>query len=272
MPELRNPQRDENAVPGDLRALLEEHQLLRADIERLLQQNQQLLQEREQRNAERNGSKPSQDEAGAQERKKPEEKKDEKGKGDGDKDGDKEDEEKPKPPLRQRVMTWVHKHPRGAVLLVLGAIVVIVVGLLYWRYLQSYVDTDDAEVDGNISQVSSRISGTVIGVYVENNRSVVRNQTLVDLDPRDYETALAQAQANLTQAIGALHAQAPQRSDHADDRDHECGHHRARSRQRAGGSGRGAAILSIRARRIEAGAGERSQCQSRGGALWAHGG
>ena len=94
-------------------------------------------------------------------------------------------------------------------LLILGAIIVLIGGFFYWRYLESYVDTDDAEVDGNIHQIGSRVSGTVVGVYVENNRSVVQNQTLVDLDPRDYQAALSQAQANLTQAISALHAQAP---------------------------------------------------------------
>jgi membrane fusion protein (multidrug efflux system) len=122
---------------------------------------------------------------------------------------DDKEEDQPKPPFRQRAAGWARAHPLGVVLLIAGFIVVAIAAYFLLNYLQSYVNTDDAEIDGHLHQLSSRISGTVVGVYVENNRSVVERQTLVDLDPRDYETALSQAEANLGQALAALQAQAP---------------------------------------------------------------
>ena len=75
-----------------------------------------------------------------------------------------------------------------------------------WNYLQSYEDTDDAQVDGYLDPISSRISGTVIAVYVNNNQRVQAGQLLIQLDPRDYQVAIEQAQAQLAQAQADLNA------------------------------------------------------------------
>jgi membrane fusion protein (multidrug efflux system) len=66
-----------------------------------------------------------------------------------------------------------------------------------WTYLQSYESTDDAQIDGHIDPLSSRIDGTVIRVHVENNDRVKAGELLVEIDPRDYEVAVAQAKARL---------------------------------------------------------------------------
>jgi membrane fusion protein (multidrug efflux system) len=95
---------------------------------------------------------------------------------------------------------FVRKHPR---VLVAGAIVaaaLVVAGLLLQRYLATFETTDDAQVDGNASAIAPRVEGTVIAVHVENNQRVARSDMLVELDPRDFRVALAQAQANLQQA------------------------------------------------------------------------
>src|SRR6185437_2726247 len=53
------------------------------------------------------------------------------------------------------------------------AVIVIAVGvLLWWLHARQYEDTDDAQVDGHISQISSRVSGYVTKVYVEDNQEV----------------------------------------------------------------------------------------------------
>ncbi|HET9741582.1 MAG TPA: HlyD family secretion protein [Terriglobales bacterium] len=76
-------------------------------------------------------------------------------------------------------------------------VIVIAVGvLLWWLHARQYEDTDDAQVDGHISQISSRVSGYVTKVYVEDNQEVQAGQLLVEIDPRDYEVALAKAQAD----------------------------------------------------------------------------
>jgi membrane fusion protein (multidrug efflux system) len=78
-------------------------------------------------------------------------------------------------------------------LLVLGAV------FFYWRSTFTE-DTDDAQVDGNLYQVSSRITGHVIKVYVDDNQTVQAGQLLAEIDPTDYQVALDQAEANLANA------------------------------------------------------------------------
>src|SRR5258707_10410958 len=83
------------------------------------------------------------------------------------------------------------------VLLLLIAAAVAVPG---WRYLSSYEDTDDAQVDGHIIAVSSRINGTIVGVYVVDTQPVREGQPLADIDPADYVIAIEGARARLGQA------------------------------------------------------------------------
>ena len=128
-----------------------------------------------------------------------------------DKNGQKDEQanQEPKPTLRQRVTIWTRTHPMATLAVIAGAVVLAIAGVVLWNYLQSFESTDDAQIDGHIHQIGSRVSGTVVSVYTEENRSVVAGQALVELDPRDYRAALAQAEANLAQAQAALEAQAP---------------------------------------------------------------
>jgi membrane fusion protein (multidrug efflux system) len=73
-------------------------------------------------------------------------------------------------------------------------------GSLLWAYLQSYEDTDDAQIDGDIYAVTSRISGTVKAVYVEDNQQVKAGQLLVELDPSDYNVSVEQAKAAVNES------------------------------------------------------------------------
>jgi membrane fusion protein (multidrug efflux system) len=66
--------------------------------------------------------------------------------------------------------------------------------------LQSYESTDDAQIDGHIDPLSSRIDGTVIRVHAENNDRVKAGELLVEIDPRDYQVAAENADANLAAA------------------------------------------------------------------------
>ena len=76
-------------------------------------------------------------------------------------------------------------------------LVVIVSGILLWRYLNSYESTDDAQVDAHLYPVSARISGYVVAVNVEDNQWVSKGTLLVEIDPKDYEVAVAEARAAL---------------------------------------------------------------------------
>jgi membrane fusion protein (multidrug efflux system) len=80
-------------------------------------------------------------------------------------------------------------------------ILLLIVGaLLLWRYFTSYESTDDAQVDVHLYPVSSRVSGYVIKVNVDDNQWVEQGTLLVEIDPRDYEVAVAKAKADLANA------------------------------------------------------------------------
>jgi membrane fusion protein (multidrug efflux system) len=75
----------------------------------------------------------------------------------------------------------------------------IVAGFFYWRSTFTE-DTDDAQVDGNLYQVSSRVAGQVVHVDVEEEQFVHAGDPIAEIDPKDFEVALEQAQADLANA------------------------------------------------------------------------
>ena len=90
---------------------------------------------------------------------------------------------------------------RRRTFIILITVVVLLVGSFFlWRYFNSYESTDDAQADVHLYPVSARISGYVVRVNVEDNQWVEKGTVLVEIDPKDYEVAVAQAQANLSNA------------------------------------------------------------------------
>ena len=103
------------------------------------------------------------------------------------------------PPEKKYSPADRRKRRRNLVILIAG-VVVVVAGLLVWRYLSSYESTDDAQADVHLYPVSARVPGYVIRVNVNDNQWVNKGDVLVEIDPTDYQVALAQAQANLANA------------------------------------------------------------------------
>ena len=92
------------------------------------------------------------------------------------------------------------KTPRARMILLI-AVAVLAVGVFFlWRYLSSYEATDDAQVDGHVSAISPRVSGHVLKLNVEDNQYVEKGTILVEIDPTDYEVALARARADFADA------------------------------------------------------------------------
>src|SRR3982751_1568619 len=82
-----------------------------------------------------------------------------------------------------------------------GAVVlVLAVGLYFWWHSRGREATDDAQVDGRITQIATRVGGTVIQVNVDNNQQVGPGTVLVQIDPRDYDVAVQRARAELADA------------------------------------------------------------------------
>jgi membrane fusion protein (multidrug efflux system) len=84
---------------------------------------------------------------------------------------------------------------------ILGVVALLLVGTaLFWWHSTYYEDTDDAQIDGRLVQVSARIKGYIIKLNVEDNQRVEKGQVLVQIDPRNFQAALDQAEATLTSA------------------------------------------------------------------------
>ena len=99
-----------------------------------------------------------------------------------------EDTESPQPQFRRKIMIAV-----GAVILALAAVGV-------WWHSTFTENTDDAQVNGHLIQVSSRISGQVLKVYVNENQVVKAGDVIAELDPADYQVAVEKAEAALASA------------------------------------------------------------------------
>lgn len=98
------------------------------------------------------------------------------------------------PPARKNSKT------RRNIVILIVVLVFLVGGVFLWRYLSRYESTDDAQADVHLYPVSARISGYVVKVNVDDNQWVEKGAVLVEIDPKDYEVAVAQAQANLASA------------------------------------------------------------------------
>jgi membrane fusion protein, multidrug efflux system len=90
--------------------------------------------------------------------------------------------------------------------LVIGILILIVVGFFVYRYLTSYEDTDDAQIDGHINSVSARISGHILKLDVADNQYVAAGQVLVEIDSADYQVAYNRAKADFDDAEAAAEA------------------------------------------------------------------
>jgi len=105
-------------------------------------------------------------------------------------------------PTRRRVSR------KQAVLGVAGLIAAIAAGTYghyYWttgRYLES---TDDAYVKADFTVVAPKVSGYIATVAVEDNQPVKAGQILARIDDRDFQTALAQAKAEVAAAEADIH-------------------------------------------------------------------
>jgi membrane fusion protein (multidrug efflux system) len=88
-------------------------------------------------------------------------------------------------------------NPKVQRLLIAGGAVLLaaIVGLVV--YFHDRESTDDAQVDGHITPMASKIYGRVAQVLVDDNQPVKAGQVLVKIDPRDYQAAVDQAKAAL---------------------------------------------------------------------------
>ncbi len=84
--------------------------------------------------------------------------------------------------------------------ILLLAAILAVAGVAYWLHTANRESTDDAQVDGHLHPIGSRVSGTILRLLVQDNQLVEAGTVLVQLDPKDFQVAVDQARASMAEA------------------------------------------------------------------------
>ncbi len=95
---------------------------------------------------------------------------------------------------------------RPSVIVVAGALAMV--GIAYGAFAMfhsfTHESTDDAFIDVHFVSVAPKIAGHVAAVHVDDNQLVKKGDVLVEIDPSDFQVALAQARANLAKDKATL--------------------------------------------------------------------
>jgi len=101
---------------------------------------------------------------------------------------------------------------------------VVIVAAAYWGFTayrrgQQYESTDNAQIEGTSAPVLARVAGYVQAVNVDDYATVKRGQPLLTIDPKEYEVALQQAEADYQSTLADINtAQADLASARANSR------------------------------------------------------
>jgi membrane fusion protein (multidrug efflux system) len=93
----------------------------------------------------------------------------------------------------------------------IGALVVAACGAIGFyiyhdRYGRYFEDTNDATIQADQVAISSKLSGYVSAVPVDDNQHVGAGALLAEIDPLDYQTRLAMADADIASSVAAENA------------------------------------------------------------------
>lgn len=94
-----------------------------------------------------------------------------------------------------------NKNGRRGITIALIILIIAAAGFVYWLLGRGWESTDDAQVEGDMVPITSRVSGYVARVNVDDNFVVQPNYVLVQLDRKDFIARLRSAQANLSSLI-----------------------------------------------------------------------
>ena len=80
-------------------------------------------------------------------------------------------------------------------------ILLVIASITYYNYATSFESTDDAYIEGHNVQISPKVAGNIIKVYIDDNQHVKKGQLLAEIDSTDYQVKYDQALAKLQAAI-----------------------------------------------------------------------
>lgn len=86
---------------------------------------------------------------------------------------------------------------KGIIILFLLIIIGVWIGLRMFITSKTHIETDNAFIEARIVAVSSKVSGTVARVLVNDNQFVKQGDLLLEIDPQDYQVQIAKATAGV---------------------------------------------------------------------------
>jgi membrane fusion protein, multidrug efflux system len=120
---------------------------------------------------------------------------------------DRRDQVRPERPAdqpRALLRNRLRRHPYAVAGAVVVVLLVLATAVAWWLNARNYESTDDAFIDARTVTIASQLTGTIVAVPVTDNQEVPAGATLVEIDPRDYANALAQAKGQVEQAVAAI--------------------------------------------------------------------
>jgi membrane fusion protein, multidrug efflux system len=85
-------------------------------------------------------------------------------------------------------------------ILIAGSVLLVIAAIAYYQHSRSFESTDNAFIEGGVIQVSPRVSGQVVQIYVADNQRIQKGDLLLEIDSRDYELRVAETKARMADA------------------------------------------------------------------------
>jgi membrane fusion protein (multidrug efflux system) len=100
-------------------------------------------------------------------------------------------------PASRKGRKGILKNRKFLIIAAAAILIGLVGGIRYYIYSSTHQTTDDAFIDGNVIQVSPKVSGYILKMHVKDNQEVQAGDLLAEIDPRDFQARLDQARATL---------------------------------------------------------------------------
>ena len=95
---------------------------------------------------------------------------------------------------------WLSRHPVLAPLGLIAFLLAAAAGYLYWDHTSHFESTDDAFIAARQFAIAPQVPGYVTAVPVTDNQHVNKGGVIAEIDPRNYQAVLAQADAQVAGA------------------------------------------------------------------------
>ncbi len=93
------------------------------------------------------------------------------------------------------------KNSKKKTLFIIAGVIGAVIAITFYLNSLRYETTDDAYIEGDLIQISAKVSGQVEEIYIQDNQKIKEGDLIVKIDDTDYKVKLEQAQALYEKAL-----------------------------------------------------------------------